>query len=59
MTSAASGSGMCMSCELSSMSLRFLVYFSTGTNPVVAICGGKNVGKSSLARILVNTLLNR
>jgi len=27
--------------------------------PVIAICGAKNVGKSTFARFLVNSLLNR
>ena len=44
---------------LSYVSDIFFVSFYTDTHMVVAICGGKNVGKSSLARILVNTLLNR
>lgn len=28
-------------------------------NPVVSVCGGKNVGKSTLSRYLVNSALNK
>lgn len=30
-----------------------------GKTPVVLICGGKDVGKSTFARYLTNSLLNR
>ena len=40
------------------LSLTNFLYFISGRSVKVAICGGKNVGKSTFARYLVNSMLN-
>ena len=45
--------------EMKSVQQELLTMLEEGQNPVIVMCGGKNVGKSTFGRILINTVLNQ
>ena len=48
-----------ISFEMKSVQQELLSLLEDGQNPVIAVCGGKNVGKSTMGRFLTNTVLNQ
>ena len=48
-----------ISFEMKSVQQEVLTMLEEGQNPVIALCGGKNVGKSTFGRFLINTVLNQ
>lgn len=42
-----------------SLFLHYLVFCMAASPPIILVCGGKDVGKSTFCRFLVNCLLNR
>ena len=48
-----------ISFEMKSVQQELLSLLEEGQNPVIAVCGGKNVGKSTFGRFLTNVALNQ